>query len=246
MNQARRNPRRSVKFGLALLCLVPLLSWAEVAGTVVNLSGTLSAKDAAGGLRILAQKSGIASGETVYTGKGSYARLKFSDGSEVTLRPETQFKVESYHFDQAQPQQDSGVFGLLKGGLRTITGLVGKRGNRDSYQMKTNAATIGIRGTHYGILDCEKDYDCGGIQTASGKALENGLHLDVAEGSILVSNQAGKQIFNTGEFGFVRNATTPPVIVPAAEGVKVVATPQTGSAKDVGAGDKTQADKECE
>lgn len=241
----KRHPRRNVlRLALAAACLVPLLAWADAVGTVANLSGTLSAKDEAGNLRILSQKSEVAAGEILYTGKGSYARMKFTDGSEVTLRPESQFKVENYHYDQAQPQKDSGVFSLLKGGLRTVTGLIGKRGNQDGYRMNSASATIGIRGTHFGALFCQND--CGGIQTAAGKPPENGLHLDVADGAIMVANAAGTQVLSSGQFGFVRDAATPPVIVPPESGVKVTVPPRmapSGAAKGSTADDTK--DNEC-
>lgn len=227
-----RNLKRNARLALAALCLIPLLAWGEAAGVVTNMSGTLSTKDAAGNLRLLSQKSEVSSGDTLYTGKGSYARVKFSDGSEVTLRPESQLKVGNYYFNQAQPEKDSGIFSLLKGGLRTITGLVGKRGNKDGYQMNSASATIGIRGTHFGVLYCQDD--CGGIQNASGKTPENGMHVDVADGSIIVSNPAGRQIINSGEFGFVGSAKTAPVIVPVESGVKVTTPPTSGKTFSLG------------
>jgi hypothetical protein len=38
---------------------------------------------------------------------------------------------------------------LLKGGFRTVTGMIGKRGNADAYKLRAAAATIGIRGTDF-------------------------------------------------------------------------------------------------
>ena len=45
-------------------------------------------------------------------------------------------------------------FSLLKGGFRSISGLIGKV-NHDDYQVTTPVATIGIRGTDYLVVICD-------------------------------------------------------------------------------------------
>ena len=146
--------RSSVKcLVLAGLGLLSAAAWANT-GTVSQLSGTLSVNKADGSVRILSQKSEIRSGDTINTQKDSYAQIKFADGSMVTLKPNTSVKIEKFEFKQEEPEKDSFLFGLVKGGLRAVTGLVGKRGNQDAYQLGTATATIGIRGTSYGADDC--------------------------------------------------------------------------------------------
>ena len=41
-------------------------------------------------------------------------------------------KLEQYQFDKDKPQADNLGMRLLKGGLRSVTGLIGKRGNQGS------------------------------------------------------------------------------------------------------------------
>ncbi|MFH1603216.1 MAG: hypothetical protein ABIH03_04850, partial [Pseudomonadota bacterium] len=130
----------------------------------------------------------------------------------------SQLKIASYSFNQSKPESDNVFLNMLRGGLRSVTGLIGKR-NRDAVKVSTTTATIGIRGTHFGALMCQND--CGGIPTVSGRPPENGLHLDVTDGAIVVRNQAGEQVIASGQFGFVRGATTAPVIVPPQQGVPV-------------------------
>jgi FecR protein len=115
-------------------------------GTVVNLSGPLLDRKADGTVKILSQKSTVDSGDTLVSEKDVYARIKFVDNSEITLRPNTQFKIENFSFDEAKPENDNAFFSLVKGGLRSITGLLGKR-NRERFGLNTPTATIGIRGT---------------------------------------------------------------------------------------------------
>jgi hypothetical protein len=191
---------------------------ADSVGQVTHLSGTLTAKRADGSAKVFSVKSEVQEGDTLSTEHETYARIKFADGAEVVLRPGTQLKVAAYAFDQAKPQSDNIVLNMLKGGLRAVTGLVGKR-NRDAVNIATTTATIGIRGTHFGALICQND--CGGVPTVSGKPPENGLHLDVADGAIVVKNAAGQQVITAGQFGFVQSASTLPVIVPPSQGIQV-------------------------
>src|SRR5262249_31756765 len=110
----------------ALALFAPLLASAQ--GTVQYLSGTLSAQKPDGTVRVLAERSTISVGEVITTQRESYAQLRFSDGGQVTLRPETQVRIESYAFDEGQPSRDSFAMQLFKGGLRSLSGLIGKRG----------------------------------------------------------------------------------------------------------------------
>ena len=179
------------------------------AGQITHLSGVISVKHADGSSKVLSLKSDIQPGDTLSTQQDTYARVKFIDGGEVVMRPGTQLKVEKFSFNEAKPESDNMVLSLFKGGLRAVTGLLGKR-SRDKVAYNTPTATIGIRGTHFGALFCNND--CGDVATASGKPPENGLHLDVASGAIVVSNQGGEQVFQAGQFGFVKDANTPPAI----------------------------------
>ena len=57
----------------------------------------------------------VEQGDILVTGKNCYALIKFTDNSQVTLRPNTQFAVEKYSFDRQKPKADSAVFRLIKG-----------------------------------------------------------------------------------------------------------------------------------
>jgi len=144
--------KRSGQRWLALLgCWLALSStaWAaQVAGTITQLSGPLLDKKGDGTVKILSLKSEVESGDTLVTEKNTYALVKFIDNSEITLKPGTTFKIENFAFDEGKPGGDSAAFNLVKGGLRSVTGLLGKR-NKEKFEMKTPSATIGIRGTTF-------------------------------------------------------------------------------------------------
>ena len=88
----------------------------------------------------------ISNGDTIRTGDGGRAQVRFSDGALISLQPTTEFRVDNYEFSNQPTGQEKGFFSLIKGGMRTITGLIG-RSNRDNYKVTTSVATIGIRGT---------------------------------------------------------------------------------------------------
>jgi hypothetical protein len=121
---------------------------ATAVGTVTDLSGPLLAKKTDGTVKVLSSKSAVEQGDLLVTEKDTYARIKFADNSEITLRPNTQFKIDNFSYAEDKPQSDSSVFSLIRGGLRAVTGALGKR-SREKVSVNTPAATIGIRGTIY-------------------------------------------------------------------------------------------------
>jgi hypothetical protein len=199
--------RFTVKFlAIAGLGLASTAAWANN-GTVSQLSGTLSVQRPDGSVRILSQKSEIKSGDTINTQKDSYAQIKFSDGGTITLKPNTSVKIEQFQFQAEEPQKDSFIFGLVKGGLRAVTGLVGKRGNQDAYRLGTATATIGIRGTSYGADDCLTT-PC--AKPNANENLEAGVYVSVTDGEIVASNNSGAQNYLAGQFGAISDRNSRP------------------------------------
>ena len=200
---------KKLSLSLALLCLISNQVIAADA-IVTELSGTLSAVKADGSSRLLSIKSEINTGETLSTEKNSYARIRFADGGLMTLRPNSAIKIDTFQFEQAKPDKDSFLFSLIKGGFRTVTGLVSKRGNKAAYKMTSKTATIGIRGTNYGALICE---------AGTCEDLPDGLYIEVTEGAINAMNSAGSQNFNMGQFGYVAAPSVAPVLLTKDPGV---------------------------
>lgn len=225
-----------------LVCLAWGGAAYAAAGQVTHLSGTLSVRKPDGTSRLLGIKSEVQEGDMLSTEAETYARVKFVDGAEVVLRPQSQLLVQHYSFNEAKADSDNIVLSMLKGGLRAVTGLIGKR-NREKVTFNTATATIGIRGTHFGALFCQND--CASIPTTSGKPPENGLHLDVADGAIVVRNAAGQQILGAGQFGFVRDSQTAPQIIPPQQGIQVTMPSSISRNKGGSAGIGKNKSGEC-
>lgn len=210
---------------LALMC-VGAHAWAgQVAGTVMQLSGPLMAKKADGKMKILAIKSEVEQGDTLLTEKETYALIKLIDNSEITLKPNTSFVIEQFSYTAEQPDGDHAVFSLLKGGLRSVTGLLGKR-NKERFEMKTPAATIGIRGTTFVATYVPPSAPA--VPTVSppvGAAKAPGMYVQVLDGLIHVTNPAGSQNFAAGQFGYTPSFRQPPVMLPANPGIPFTPPP---------------------
>jgi len=204
-------------------------AWAaQVAGRVTRLSGPLMAKKADGSVKVLALRSEIESGDTLVSEKNTYAQIKFIDNSEITLRPGTTFKVENFSFDEGKPEGDSASYSLVKGGLRSITGLMGKR-NKEKFSLKTPSATIGIRGTTF-VAQFVPPPSAG----SAPPTLAPGLHLNVTDGAIVVTNNGGSLGFQAGQFGYVPNIDQAPVIVPSNPNIQFASPPAFDAAAGPG------------
>lgn len=130
---------------VALAAAYPLHGHAA-AGVAQFIAGDVSVRRGAGSDK-LAKGSTIESGDDIVTGSAGQAQIRFSDGGLVSLQPNTQFKIDRYA-DANDPKQDGFLVNFVRGGMRAITGLIGKR-NRENYKVQTATATIGIRGSAF-------------------------------------------------------------------------------------------------
>jgi len=187
---------------LASIAAFPVMAQSAPAARIDFAIGDVAAVNKAGLSRPLAKGAQVEQGETINTNNGR-AQLRFTDGAYVSLQPQSKFRIDQYRFEGKQDGSERTFLSLLKGGLRTITGVVG-RTNKKNYQVSTTVATIGIRGTEYTI-------QYGG--SISGT---------VGEGEIVVCNSAGCQTVNTGGTFYVADQDTRPQVTDQATDVPPV------------------------
>lgn len=188
--------------GLATLMMCGSLFAAEPAGRVLILQGSAVAVRASQEIP-LARGAQVQSGDLVKVADGSSLQIRFVDESVVALRAGTQFQIKNFKFSETG-EQDRSVFGLLKGGMRTITGIIGKR-NPKNYSLEADTATIGIRGTHYTAVRCAAD-----CTNDDGTQAEDGLYGSVTDGRIVVVNQAGETEFGRDQYFMVAGPDVAP------------------------------------
>ena len=192
MPQDRFNLTGRAALLAAIAAAYPVIGYCAPAAQVDFAVGNVTAMGSNGQSRTLGKGAQIEQGDTVNT-NGGRAQLRFTDGAYVSLQPESQFRIDQYRFEGKADGNEKGLFSLLKGGLRTITGLVG-RSNKANYQISTSVATIGIRGTEYTIQ--------------YGKSITG----TVGEGEIEVCNGAGCLSVTNGESYYVQTQEIKPVL----------------------------------
>jgi hypothetical protein len=176
---------------------------AEVVGRVLLAAGDAVAVRDGRDVR-LNYGSQIEHADILRTGAASSLQVRFVDESLISLRENSQLGIESYRFAGKQDGSERAIFRLLKGGFRTVTGLIGQL-NRQNYEVRTPTSTIGIRGTDYAVRDCVGD---------CGAGVKDGLYgsvLGMASGTnkVAVANNAGESVFGKDEHFYVADANSP-------------------------------------
>jgi len=175
---------------------------AAQAGRVISAVGDVVA-ERQGKSVTLAVGESVDSGDLLKVGKDSSLQVRFTDESVMALRANSQVRIDDYRFEKSA-DSDRSIFSLLKGGLRTITGLIGKA-NQKNYAVQTPTATIGIRGTHFVLVSCNADcFD------AAGNRGPDGTFGGVTDGRIVVFNEAGEREFRQQEYFHVASRVVLP------------------------------------
>jgi len=176
---------------LALLAAVyPASAYSAAAAEVAFATAGVTATGADGIPRPLSKGASVDAGDMIQTTAGR-AQLRFSDGGIVSLQPNTEFRIDEYHYEGKTDGSEKGFFSLVKGGLRAITGAIGHV-NKRNYQVNTAVATIGIRGTEFLAL------------------LNDTLEMTCGEGICVLFNEGGELVLYAGESGKAKNRKTAP------------------------------------
>ncbi|WIM04546.1 MAG: FecR family protein [Candidatus Nitricoxidivorans perseverans] len=169
-------------------------AWASV-GRLQFVTGEVSIVGGDGTRRVAAKGDSINEGDTVVTAAGAVAQLRMSDEGLIALRPDSTLKIETYRFRGKEDGSESGILGLLKGGFRTLTGIIG-RANKSAYLVRTPTATIGIRGTDHEPLFIPP----GGWSGAPGG--EPGTYNKVNVGATFIETAGGRIELGANQVGF--------------------------------------------
>ncbi len=149
-----------------------------------------------------AQVRGLKLGDNVYVGErlqaaaNGEAVLRIEDGGYLAIRPGAQFLVED--FTANKTGNDHFSIRLVQGGLRLITGWIGKL-NPQGYRVQTPSAIIGVRGTDheaYFLTD----------QMASAWSQKSGTYDKVNSGQTYLKTANGSVDIASGQVGFDRSA----------------------------------------
>lgn len=201
----------SIRFYLTVLAGAWVLgtssaAWSQgagAAGRFLAISGEVRVLGANGASRLAERASDFREGETIVTGPTGLAQLRMSDGGLISVRSDTELKLDQYSYAK-DDRSNSFIASIVKGGFRAITGLIGQQ-NRQNFRVATPTVTIGVRGTHFEVVHM--------LQPAG--EVPAGTYKRVYEGITTMQTRAGNLlVVNRDQTAFAALiGTTPPVIV---------------------------------
>ncbi len=146
--------------GMGLLLAVPIAG-AQAVGEVEFARGVGFAQTPGQVPRTLGKGLPLREGDRLTTSEGASAIIKLDDGTRMTVRPNSEMVMQQYRFKENAPD-NSMLMQLVRGGFRAVTGLISKNAP-DAAKVRTNTATIGIRGTDFDARLCARE--CGAEST---------------------------------------------------------------------------------
>lgn len=106
---------------------------------------------------LLKQGDALYTGDRLLTANDTELVVRLSDGSVLSVRPNTDMLIDTYQFTRdnvAAADEDALLVQLARGTLRVLTGMIGKL-NPAAVRVFTPTATIGVRGTDFETLVIE-------------------------------------------------------------------------------------------
>ncbi|MBT8135770.1 MAG: FecR domain-containing protein, partial [Gammaproteobacteria bacterium] len=225
--------RRVSAMLLMLVWALPALA-VEQAGQVIFVAGTVTVERPES--TKLKKTDPVFEGDVIVTAARSRGQLLMKDGAKFSLRANTRFAVEEYFLAGEEREQPDGsvvvasdssaVASLVKGGFRTISGAIGND-DPEQYAVKSPAATMGIRGTHYSAVLCSGD-----CAVPEGEPPPDGLYVGVTDGVVSISNDTGEYTVNPGEYYYVESFESTPVQLPEPPGILDEGADEAGTADE--------------
>ena len=151
----------------------------------------------------------IEKGDEIITKLKTKVQIMLNDDTAITIGPDSSFAFVDYFYDKTKTSKLS--MKATRGFFRSVTGKIGKIAP-ERFKVKTNMATIGVRGTDFSALlrDTQSFYKChsGEITVSFGDKVRS-----VAAGEQITLNLDGnnvkeKAIKSQNGNGDVQNTST--------------------------------------
>ena len=197
---------RLMLFAALVAATGPVCAQGTEAGRFLSVVGDVRVGREGAPQRVAQHATEFYEGESIVTGAGALAQLRMLDGALMSVRGDTEIKLERFSYAGDQDRNASFLMSVLKGGLRTITGVIGRQ-NRERYRITTTTATIGVRGTDYEIVHVPPQ--------AASREVPAGTYDHVFAGVTSMQNTAGVMLLVTrDQTAFAAlEGTAPPVLV---------------------------------
>lgn len=152
----------------------------EPIGSVDAIKGTATVIRADGSEEPLEAGSQIYENDTIVTGADSALGVLFVDDSTMSMGGNARLVVDQMVYDDSS-QTGNQLFDVVQGAFVFASGQIGKA-NPEDVEVRTPVATIGIRGTKYGV-------DVG--------AEDGETTVTLFEGAVAVRNAGGEQVLSS-------------------------------------------------
>lgn len=166
------------KFILMGLCLLSCSLWAAPAATVLFTKNDV--KVASG--QTLTRGSSLQVGDSIITGKESLTKIKYTNGTFVTLGEKSTYKILAY----SPKQGDVEIKAELSAGI-----IDQRTTHKTKEELKTPTIALAISGTHFGasVSDCKS---IAPTRTANSVTCTATVSVLVTEGVVVEKNPDGK------------------------------------------------------
>ena len=185
--------RTSFALALMLLLTTAGTAWAQSAGRFIAVVGQVQVLGRDGAARTAVRDGELQQGESIVTGPNGLAQLRMRDGGAISVRPDTQLKLDAFKYTEGGGGDDSFLLSVLKGGLRTLTGLIA-RSKPDNFRISTPAVTIGVRGTDFEVVH---------VLQPTTPDVRPGTYNRVYDGITTVQNPGGLTLVSRDQTAFV-------------------------------------------
>lgn len=169
-------------FMLTLVCLgsFPATAGSTVAGYVLTGSVQATGKDQPAQTRKVAGGEAFMSGETLST-QAKPALIGFSDGTKMTLRPNTELAITAYRYGYGQGEA---LFDLNKGGIKVSTGKIAEN-DPSKFRVNTPYGDLSLPAPNAKGLACAEgcDYDVGQPKNSSSHP----GHVAFSKGKVMIT-----------------------------------------------------------
>ncbi len=183
---------RTLRWTLLAFAGAAFAGAAQAAAVLSSYQGNVRTGLPGEAMEVVKENQPIPVGSSVVTGDNARAILRFDDGQIVVLDQNTVFKLDAFRYDADSPGKGQVVLNLLKGALRSITGLIA-RSNHAAFTLRAPQATIGVRGTDFMVA-----------------LVHDSAYLSVLDGSIFAKNDAGTGDFMSGSLGQIASNRSAP------------------------------------
>jgi FecR protein len=133
------------------------------------------------GVQTITTGTAVYAEEQVRTGSTGKAQLLFADRTNLAVAPMTTIRLDKYVYDPNGGGQGNVVLVATEGSFRFITGIL----PHEDYSIKTPYATMGIRGTEFIVVICNR---------VAAQNSGCGLQTQVTSGEVVLTTNSGQVV----------------------------------------------------